>query len=342
MALLALAAAASLPWLLHRSAGPPRPEPADPSPGPGSSLESTALEGGGPARIRTTQDERAVRDAPDPDTAASAPPNATGTAGAIRGRVADADGSPAPPGTRVRLEPAAALLGPQPGRSAVCEVDAEGRYAFTDLPLAGYAVTAVHPDRSSPTERMILRPGRTEVVLDLGLAHFARISGRVEDASGLLVERIRVGLDQVGSDASIRLEAETDSAGVYRFARVPDGDYRLSVGPPTAPAVDPIEVTVDGADRGLPPIVVPSMATLTLTVTDAIGRILPGIEVAGFGSEGGLIGATSDANGRIEATLLPPGLYRLRAADDRHGRGQVTVAINEGARRVEATLVLER
>ena len=61
------------------------------------------------------------------------------------------------------------------------------------------------------------------------------ISGTVHDASGAVLQGIKVRLDQVGAGPSPTL---TDSAGTYTFTGLPDGDYYAVFDPgPTAPVI---------------------------------------------------------------------------------------------------------
>ncbi|MEO0651031.1 MAG: carboxypeptidase-like regulatory domain-containing protein [Planctomycetota bacterium] len=265
--------------------------------------------------------------------------------GTIRGTVAPPRGQKLPPDAWVIVQPSATLIGSDFARRSELPVDAEGRFEFVGLPLAGYDVQAHFAAGASEQRPVLLRAGRESVFIELTLQVRATLRGRVVDSNGLAVPEIEVSLAPATASRFTPepfARTRSDDAGLFRFEYVPDGDWQVLVGPLTAPATDPLAVAVQGGDLSLPSIEVPALATLALTVTDEYGGILPGIDINGFGDAGGLIRGQSDAFGRLDATLLPPGRYRLRANDAEYGMGQLTLEIRKGAQRVEGTLVLRR
>ena len=160
--------------------------------------------------------------------------------GAIRGRVLAADtGRPMP---RAVVQ----LSGPQQHRNAL--TDAEGRYAFNDLPAGAYTVTAnggqhraaylsisygaIRPDGSfdnaaSRPRQIKLDPGQRRDDIDIRLEPAAAISGTVVDSSGEPVARIsvramRMHRDQRPSNTGM---AMTDDLGQYRIFGLAPGEY---------------------------------------------------------------------------------------------------------------------
>jgi len=175
--------------------------------------------------------------APPPRDTTTHTPRGTGV---IRGRVLAADtGRPMP---RALVQ----LSGPQQHRNALA--DAEGRYAFNDLPAGAYTVTAnggqhraaylsmgygaIRPDGSfanaaSRPRQIKLDSGQRRDDIDIRLERAAAISGTVLDSSGEPVARIsvramRMHRNQRPSNTGM---AMTDDLGQYRIFGLAPGEY---------------------------------------------------------------------------------------------------------------------
>ncbi|MHC4891871.1 MAG: MSCRAMM family protein [Planctomycetota bacterium] len=279
-------------------------------------------------------------DLPTENDPASAEARPTGS---ILGRVLDTERGPIPVDLIVVVAPSRMLIGDDAPIERRVGVDTDGRFDVRELPLAGYTVHAEWVGGRTGLVPVLLHAERSEVRVDLILERYAAVHGQVLDADGVAVASIDVQLaepDAIPRGLPVGRTTRTDTAGRFHFDHVPSGDYSLLVGPPTAPAIEPIAVHVELSDIQLPGIEVPQLATLEIVVTDEFGTILPGVAINGFGSEGGVIRGTSDDFGCFDATLLPPGDYRLRANDDRFGRGHATIRVLPESQRLEATLVL--
>jgi protocatechuate 3,4-dioxygenase beta subunit len=115
-------------------------------------------------------------------------------------------------------------------------VDAEGRYAFRNLPPGPYILLAFdvtssqsRPPRMSFTE---VRPGE-ETVVDFA-SERGRIRGRLADAQGLPLARFPVSAFPAdgGPDATAWQLTLTGADGAFTFAGLPPGEYELHVARP--------------------------------------------------------------------------------------------------------------
>lgn len=160
----------------------------------------------------------------------------TGT-GAISGRVVDAATGAPVPRARVRL-----LLGMQ--RDPVL-ADAQGRFAFTNLPPGTWSVGADKatylPGRypeAGLTLRSMARPrrlGNAEAIDDITVRLYraGAISGRVLDQHGDPIESadVRVMRVQRGGTPQMRASQQTNDIGEFRIARLDPGSYILMAAP---------------------------------------------------------------------------------------------------------------
>lgn len=209
------------------------------------------------------------------------PPPPTGT-GVIRGRVVAADTARPLPRAVVNL------IGPQQQRTA--QTDADGRYAFQDLPAGTYTVTAdggqhraaylsmgyggVRPDGSwvnaAPRSRQIkLDPGERRDDVDIGLQRAAAITGQVVDGSGEPVARISVRALRLqrGRRPTGSAMAMTDDLGQYRIFGLSPGDYVVY----SDSRGGELPRGLDGEPRGFGPTYAPATGSLAQAARVRLG-----------------------------------------------------------------------
>lgn len=156
----------------------------------------------------------------------------------VEGVVTAAETGAPVPGAEVRLNGS--------GRHRLTMTDADGRFAFTDLPAervtlhaskAGY-VSAAYGQRHPLEEAVPIDPAPGErVIADVSLSPGGALYGRVfdelgEPAAGALVRALRAGvfrgqptLQRVGDSD------QTDDTGAFRLYGLPPGTYYLSAQP---------------------------------------------------------------------------------------------------------------
>lgn len=259
--------------------------------------------------------------------------------GRVRGRLHVPPGTPEPEQWTVDLVPSRVLIG---GQRAEARHASGGRgdleFAFEDLPLGGYELVASAPGLQSTPWQVLLVRGQSDVFLNVGLEPRAVVEGQVRDARGAPVVGLGVVLESASDGA--RREQRTDGAGSYLFQDVLDGTYRLTFGSPDNPLHGPLELVVQAPRLTVPPVRLPELGSVEVTVTDERGVLIAGARVRGFGrgNTGGLIEGETDSAGRVRADLLAPGSYRIYATLPEVGRGFADVDLQPGA---TATVTIE-
>jgi hypothetical protein len=231
-------------------------------------------------------------------------------AGAITGRVVDAEGQPLPD-VRVILYP----QGGSGGTSRSTTSDDEGKFSFTDLTTPQYSFNAHAPgyvqQRASPNPS---RPGDN---VPLTLTKGGVITGRVTNAQGEPVVAVRVSAQHVRNEAGRpRLtdgnlySQPTDDRGVYRLYGMMAGVYLVVANAPES-YTDP-----RSAFQSETPTYHPSADRAGAEeITVRLGEEVSGIDIRYRGERGytlsgkvtGLVEAVNPGQGGINVALRPVG-----------------------------------
>ena len=231
--------------------------------------------------------------------------------GRLRGTVEVLGGLPAPQEWTLELRPSTTLFGREHAEARSLTFTGDQRdFAVEDLPLGGYDVRARAAGRNGRTLPVLLTRTNDDPYVVLEIAPAGAVEGSVLSADGGPAEGLSVWLASAENGA--RRETHTDALGSFRFAEVRDGAYRLLLGDPDAPLVEPKLLRSAAPGMRLPPVNLPPLATLDVFVLDEDGLYLPDARVVGS-SRGGALDGRTDRDGRLHVPHLPPGRVRLRA-----------------------------
>lgn len=241
--------------------------------------------------------------------------------GTISGRFTDVDGTGIPVWVTA-YEDQGAITG--------VAADADGNYSITVLPGTHrvafdygngqqYAYGTFVRDQA---KRFTVAGGQTVTVNDVKLQTGA-IAGHVTNPDGSPAADVKVTANGIGASGV----ATTDSAGAYRIADLPPGDYRVSFELPSG-ALQWAHQILDSSQA--PSFTVAGGATTTVDeqllptgslaghFTDANGQPVANISVwvEGDHIDGPTIGTTTDADGAYRIDGIPAaGSYRVRFHD---------------------------
>lgn len=266
----------------------------------------------------------------------------------------DFDGVESPPELRVRLEPRGGLDGvvlfqgapragvrvelyppedaaalrdessvevteipPQPLQTQVTSEN--GAFRFQDLASGRFSVRARHPDFAELHASVVEVPAPAPLVLELERG--ASLRGRILNPDGS--PAIGVPLVLSSEDRRWARSGRSDDGGNYEFPRLPDGDYRLSLGDASAAGgvdgVDGVESRALRIERGRDAsldvhLKEPRWGAIAGSVR-ADGRPLADALVRIAGPEGPSAREREirgDERGAFRLFGLSPGVYRLR------------------------------
>jgi len=199
--------------------------------------------------------------------------------------------------------------------------DANGAFGIVGLPLGTFTLNAQDPNSgiistSTVTLTDITQPQVLNVVLLSGV-----VTGTVRDSNGNPVPFAQVAIATIGT--SFNLFSNTDSLGVYRFARVP-------LGPFTVQAFLNFNRTFANADGALLTdgqvaivnINMPATGTVFGVVfgadgiTPAVNPFVSVVSIDSFGPEGNFNGqTTADALGNYQINGVQVGTLQVAASD---------------------------
>lgn len=217
-------------------------------------------------------------------------------AATLRGRVAYADGRPAP-GAIVR-----AFL---TSSTVTTHTRDDGSFELAELPREEVYVLAEARDASCWAVAADLTGGAATVNLRLDLD--GAISGVVVDSAGDPIESAQVELALVRTGARFVRSDATDGAGAFRFTGLPDGAFEITASRPgvaPAPRDVPVRAGVGDAVR----IVLRAPGSLAADVEFRDGGT-PSLVSARLSARGD---ARTFTDGRIRIGALAPGTYELR------------------------------
>jgi len=129
---------------------------------------------------------------------------------------------------------------------AVVSTDAQGKFAFVDLEPGAYRLAARHDNYSDQqygarkpgqlAEPIVLAPGTQKTDLEIRLAPYATISGRIRDEDGDPMQQVPVVVmayqyTNSGRRLTERRTANSNDLGEYRIFNLAPGKYYLRVRP---------------------------------------------------------------------------------------------------------------
>lgn len=112
------------------------------------------------------------------------------------------------------------------------------------------------------------------------------------------------------------------------FEDLPDGEYRITFGPPHAPLAPAGELSFRAPSMNFPPRRIPLLADLEVLTFNELWQPLAGAHVSGYGSNGGQLELVTDDQGRGLARFLPPGRYRIAARHEGGQRAKLTIDVS--------------
>mgnify|MGYP001259510329 CR=1 FL=1 len=276
----------------------------------------------------TLRESRADETDPTAPSAPAAPLDFDGR-GRLAGRATVAPGMSFPERWTLVIEPSLTITGRE--RAVRREVTLEGgetEFEVTDLPLGGYSLRATAPGLNGIPVDVAIFKGQERAYVVLRMTPSGFLEGDVLDGRGQPVEDLPVVLE---SDADkTRTEARTDANGYYRFAQVLDGEYTLYFGSPENPLTPPRSLAYQAPSLRFPRVELPVHNEITLVATDSALREVGGIDLRGFGSNGGTIEGRTGPDGRLRVRFLPPGEYRVTAFEDARQCGQTSFTLLDG------------
>jgi hypothetical protein len=208
---------------------------------------------------------------------------------------------------------------------ATLELSAANPSVELDCAAGEYELALAHPvppALGALPERIVLKPGATQSV-NFTLTALTRLRGRLTDERELGIEDVRVALDRGEHPVSA---TRTQASGSFAFDPLPAGSYALVVGDPLGPLL-PRRILLLDEQLGEQELRVPVLLELEVRVFDESGFPVDGAVVEGLGESGGRVAGTTDSDGRLQATLLPPGNYRIFARHPTLGRGNRILAL---------------
>jgi len=234
---------------------------------------------------------------------------------------------------------------------------ADGKFSWATVQAGTYYVSVslrgfVAAASPTPTTGLDIQPGAAVRDVDLKMAPEAVISGRVLDAQGDPVERVRV----TARSGESRDAVSTDDRGEFSFSRLSAGKYTLHATPQTDPS--PAEIRTDGTQeeqygstwfpnslsekeatpvQALPGLQVSGIEIRLvpipiLRVGGVVGGVPAGAErvsVVAESSDGTEIKWIPVRNGKFTVWRMPPGKYTFLAEGrTMDGRSLKSVAVD--------------
>ncbi len=262
--------------------------------------------------------------------------------GMIFGEVQVEAGVPYPETWTLTLEPSRVAKGKEKAITRTITSEPGQRdFQLGDLPMASYRLSVSAEGLVARPQEVALfklagyehMPGVNVVHVTSRLVRVASVEGRVRQASGDMAVDYPLYLIDRMNPKEGRMETVTDSAGGFIFSDVPSGNWILRTGHPVHSTTSPQPVLVDLVPVAVDEILLPPLATLEVTTTDAYGRPFPDVELVGYlrGSGNGSFRTKTDAYGRATMPYLTPGPWRVNATDPVEGlRCKLDVALLPG------------
>lgn len=244
--------------------------------------------------------------------------------GALAGFVLDGDGRGVARAV-VEARPAGAWGGNGTARTAKTEADGEGYYELLNLPLGEYEAQAEAAGYAAQRKLAVVREVGAFEPLDFELGAGGVIAGVVVGDQGRALSNALV----IVWGSRYEQRTTTDGAGGFRFASVPEGQYRLR-----AEHTDYAPAVVDNlaAGRQGVRVVLPRKGTLIVRVESAGGRPLPEATVRFTPAFDEMLAvpAVEQTRGGERVFQLAPGVYTVAATAKGHERKEVAARVAPG------------
>lgn len=236
-----------------------------------------------------------------------AAPQFLGT-GSIRGLVTTSDGTPPPKPFIVHVGPSNSLGGREYAQLTSAEFS-EDEFELPDLPLGGYDVWIEAPGMNTQRSPVLLTQTAQDPYIVLRISPMGFLDGFVMNEDGRPGQDVRVELAAMfGEERQVTV---TRHDGFYAFKLVPDGEYKLLIGPQHQPLVPVRELKFTAPKMHFPKVILPPTVDILVHSTDGKGKPLQDVTISGFGDPSGRLEITTDAQGDGWARNLPPGRYRV-------------------------------
>ncbi len=194
------------------------------------------------------------------------------------------------------LAPSKVVIGGDRARGRSLELAAgTSRTVLDDVALGGYEIRALAEGMECETQYIqFAKPDELDVVLRLRLFPAGDLVGRVLEPDGAPVR----GLPLFARRKQPELErtSVTDAQGYYVFERLPDGEYKLSVGYRDAALLER-ELSFSAPGFTMPDLTTPRIAALHVRVMDAQNQPVADAKVSLVGLASGAREAMTDING---------------------------------------------
>lgn len=238
--------------------------------------------------------------------------------GVLRGQLLPGDASSFDTPWTLVLSPSRWLVGSEGATTRRVE-HAAGTLEFEleNLPLAGYMLTVEAPGWSARPADVLLQRGSETAYVNLSLEPNGIVEGSLFRATNLPATGVALRLERLGEGED--LEADVDATGAFRFDAVPNGNWRLVIGPATSPLMPARLLAVEPSGVVLPPITLPPLSSFRIVVFNAEGDRVVGAAVRGSGSKGGVVEGETDEHGVFQTQDTPPGRWRIRIEHPEEG-----------------------
>ena len=273
--------------------------------------------------------EHAPEHAPDPAArSASVASVATATSGRIRGGVNVPPGVSFPDAWRVQIRPASYRESSAAVERTLDLTGSQREFAFDDLPLGNYEVQPQAEGMNAYAVPVELVPTSAEVYVALQLYPAGALSGQLLYEGGVGADGILVRLR--GADGQLVRNTTTNSAGEYRFEKLPDGEYELAYGATRNPILVPEALSFRAPSLHVPARILAELGHITFEVVDAAGNPVEGAALVGSGHNGGTIDDVTNAAGRFTVNGVHAGNYRVWGSKPEFGKSMGVVGLVAG------------
>ncbi len=259
--------------------------------------------------------------------------------GRIHGAVNVPPGVPFPERWELHVRPARYYdAGGATERTLVFEAG-ESEFEVEELPLGHYEVLPVAEGLNAHAQPVVLTAESSWVYVSTLMTPAGTLSGQLLHESGTGVDGLTIRL--IDRRSEFERVVETDLAGVFRFERLPDGEYRLEYGEVVNPLREPRTISFRAPSMHLPAEHVESSGQVTIQVLDSGGNPVEGVVLTGSGSGGGTIDRVTNADGTSRIAGLPAGDYRIWCTHPERGERELEVFTLHSGDHATVQFVLE-
>jgi hypothetical protein len=236
--------------------------------------------------------------------------------GTVTGTVFTGGGVPAP-GVQVQISGTEriGIFNEGFGRSTV--TDASGRFAFADVPVGNFTVSAFEPNTGAPSSAQVGVVQNQTSTVSLTLVSLGTVQVQVNFASGVAAANSQV---EIFNNSFFRFAGSTDAAGRLTIANVPVGVFTVrAFNPSNTGLFTDASVTITSNGQVVPvTITLVGTGVVTGRVTFVNGTPAANAFVEVFGNNVPTQSTNTDSNGIYTITQVPVGRpFTVRAFDPR-------------------------